>query len=113
MIRGEIRWADLGLPFGSEPGFRRAVVIIQDDAFNRSKIQTSVVASISSNLHLAEAPGNVYLGKEESQLPKDGVVNISQIATINNRRLGDRVSVLSQSTMAEIDYGLKLLLSLH
>lgn len=113
MIRGEIRWADLGVPFGSEPGFRRPVLIVQDDAFNRSKITTTVVASITTNLRLADAPGNVYLEKEETHLPKDGVANISQLVTIDNRRLSDKVSVLSQGTMAEVDYGLKLLLSLH
>ena len=113
MTRGEIWWADLGIPFGSEPGFRRPVIIIQDDAFNKSKIHTTVVASITTNLDLSSAPGIVYLEKDESQLPGDGVVNISQLATIDKVRLTDKVSVLPQRTMAEIDYGLKLVLSLH
>ncbi len=113
MIRGEIWWADLGIPFGSEPGFKRPVVIIQDDAFNRSQIQTIIVVSITTNLDLTDAPGNVYLKREESGLSKDGVINISQISTIDKRRLTDKVCVLSQSTMAEIDYGVKLILSLQ
>jgi len=113
MIRGEIYWADLGLPFGSEPGFRRPVVIIQSDAFNRSKLGTTLVALITTNLELSNAPGNVYLEKNESQLPKDGVVNISQIATLDRLRMSDKVSVLPQSTMVEIDYGLKLVLNLQ
>jgi mRNA interferase MazF len=113
MIRGEIWWADLGLPFGSEPGFRRPIVIIQADAFNRSKIGTTVVASITTHLELSNAPGNVYLEKDESRIAKDGVVNISQIATLDRLRMSDKVSVLPQSTMAEIDYGLKLVLNLQ
>lgn len=113
MIRGEIWWADLGVPLGSEPGFRRPVLIVQADSFNGSSIPTTVVASITTNLRLAEAPGNVYLEKEESLLPKDGVVNVSQLATIDNRRLDDKVGVLTQTTMAEVDYGLRILLSLQ
>ena len=113
MIRGEIWWADLGIPFGSEPGFKRPVIIIQDDAFNRSKIQTIIVASITTNLDLADAPGNVYLEKEDSGLPKDGVINISQISTIDKRRLTEKVCVLSLSTMTEITYGIKLILNLQ
>jgi len=113
MTRGEIWWADLGMPLGSEPVFRRPVVIIQDDSFNRSKIRTVIVASITSNLNLADAPGNVYLEKEESGLPKNGVVNISQISTLARRRLLEKSAPLSQSTMAEIDYGLKLVLNIQ
>lgn len=61
MKRGEIWWVDLGVPFGSEQGFKRPIIIIQDDSFNRSDIQTVVVASVTSNLDLADAPGNVYI----------------------------------------------------
>jgi len=113
MTRGEIWWADLGIPLGSEPGFNRPVVVIQDDSFNRSKIRTVIVASITSNLNLADAPGNVYIEKEESGLPKNGVVNISQISTLDRRRLLEKSTPLSQSTMAEIDYGLKLVLNIQ
>ena len=113
MIRGEIWWSDLGIPYGSEPGFIRPVVIIQDDSFNRSNIQTVIVAAITTNLILAEAPGNVFLGTEESGLSKNGVVNISQISTIDRRRLTEKVSVLSQTSMSEIDYGLKLVLNIQ
>lgn len=113
MIRGEIWWADLGIPFGSEPGFKRPVIIIQDDSFNRSRIQTVIVASITTNLSLADAPGNVYLESEETGLPRNGVLNISQLSTIDRRRLTEKVSVLSQSSMSELDYGLKLVLNIH
>ncbi len=113
MTRGEIWWADLGIPYGSEQGFKRPVVVIQDNSFNRSKIQTIIVASITTNLHILEAPGNVLIEKEKSGLSKNGVVNVSQISTIDKRRLIDKVCVLSQSTMAEIDYGLKLVLNIQ
>ena len=113
MIRGEIWWADPGIPFGSEPGFKRPVVIIQDDSFNKSKISTIIVASITTNLNLAEAPGNVFIEKEESGLSKNGVINISQISTIDKKRLTEKVCVLSQSSMSEIDYGLKLVLNIQ
>ena len=113
MIRGEIWWADLGIPFGSKPGFKRPVVVIQDDSFNRSKIQTVIVTSITTNLNLADAPGNVFIEKEESGLSKNGVVNISQVSTIDKKRLTEKVCVLSQSSMSEIDYGLKLVLNIQ
>ena len=113
MIRGEIWWADLGLPLGSEPGFKRPVVVIQDNSFNRSKIKTIIVASITTNINLAEAPGNFFIEKEESGLSKNGAVNISQISTIDKRRLTDKVSILSQDSMSEIDYGLKLVLNIQ
>ena len=113
MICGEIWWADLGIPFGSEPGFKRPVLVIQDDAFNRSEIQTVIVASITTNLNLAAAPGNVYLETDESGLPKKAVVHISQISTIDKRRLTEKVSDLSQSLMSEMDYGIKLVLTIQ
>ncbi len=113
MIRGEIWWADLGLPFGSEPGFKRPVVIIQDDSFNKSKIQTVIVASITTNLNLADAPGNVYIESEESGLSKVGVINISQISTIDKRRLIERVKILPSSIMEELDFGIKIILNIR
>lgn len=113
MTRGEIWWADLGIPFGSEPDFKRPVVVIQDDSFNRSKIQTVIVLSITTNLYLADAPGNVYIEKEGSGLPKSGVVNISQISTLDKKRLIEKIGIISQSSMAEIDYGLKLILNIQ
>lgn len=113
MIRGEIWWADLGVPFGSEPGFKRPVVVIQDDSFNKSKIQTVIVSSITTSLNLADAPGNVYIEKKESGLPRDGVVNISQISTLDKKRLTEKICTLSQGSMAEIDYGIKLVLNIQ
>ncbi len=113
MIRGEIWWADLGLPQGSGPGFRRPVVIIQDDAFNRSRISTVIVASITSNLALAEAPGNVFLDVRESNLPKDSVINVSQIATLDKLCLIEKAGELPPDTLTELNQGLELVFGLH
>ena len=113
MIRGEIWWADLGVSFGSEPGFTRPVVILQDDAFNKSRIQTVIVASITSNLNLADAPGNVRIDPEESGLTKQGVINVSQISTIDKNRLTERAGLVSPGTMSKIEFGLKLVLNIQ
>ena len=112
MIRGEIWWADLGLPFGSEPGFNRPVIILQDNSFNKSKIRTTVVLSISTNILLADAPGNVLLKKKESRLPKDGVINVTQISTIDKQRLIEKIGFISTTTEERIDAGVKLVLGL-
>ena len=112
MRRGEIWWADLGLPRGSEPGFRRPVVIIQSDQFNGSRIGTIVAAGITSNLDLVKAPGNVLLRRKASKLPKDSVVNVTQLLTVDRGRLSDRISHLPPAQLAEIDAGLRLVLAL-
>lgn len=112
MTRGEIWWADLGVPLGSEPGFRRPVLVVQDDPFNASRIQTMIVASITSNVALAEAPGNVFLERAESGLPKDSVVNVSQLATLDKRRLVAKAGSLRRRTTEEVDAGLGLVLGL-
>ncbi|MCK5154160.1 MAG: type II toxin-antitoxin system PemK/MazF family toxin [Spirochaetales bacterium] len=112
MIRGEIWWVDLGMPFGSEPGFKRPVIIIQDDTFNNSNIKTTIVLSITSNLILENAPGNVYLDKEESGLPKNSVVNVSQIVTIDKQRLIEKTKKISDYFLNEIEKGIKLVLGI-
>ena len=112
MQRGEIWWADLDEPRGSAPGFKRPLVVIQADAFNRSRIQTVVCAVVTSNLRLADAPGNVFVSKRESGLPRDSVVNISQIVTIDRSALTERVAKLSARISQRIDDGLRLVLEL-
>lgn len=112
MTRGEIWWVDLGIPFRSEPGFKRLVLIIQDDAFNESNISTISVAAISSNLILAEAPGNVLLNKKESNLSKDSVVNVSQIVTLDRERFTDCVGKLNPKLMANVERGIKLVVGI-
>lgn len=112
MLRGEIWWAGLPVPRGSEPGYRRPVVIVQSDAFNRSNISTVLVAAISSNLRLSEAPGNVYLKRRESKLPKDSVINVSQLLTLDKKYLSEKVGKLSAKRMLELEEGLRIVLSL-
>ncbi|BAY17885.1 putative PemK-like protein [Anabaenopsis circularis NIES-21] len=112
MYRGEIWWANLPEPVGSEPGYRRPVLIIQDDTFNQSRISTVIVAVITSNLQLAEAPGNVLLRREASGLPKDSVVNVSQLLTIDKSFLVERVGALPDSLQEEVDEGLRIILYL-
>ena len=113
MKRGEIWWADLADPLGSAPGFRRPVLVIQSDPFNASRIGTVVVATITSNLSRADAPGNARLSKSESGLAKPSVVNVSQLLTVDRAILSRKVKSLPASTMATVDAGLKLVLDLH
>jgi len=109
--RGEIWWADLPAPVGSGPGFRRPVLVIQSNVFNASRIGTVIVAAITSNLELARAPGNVRLDMKQSRLPKESVVNVSQIATLDRRILTERVVALSNETMTRVDAGVRLALA--
>ena len=110
--RGEIWWAELPEPEGSGPGFRRPVVVIQADAFNRSLIDTAVVAAITSNLRLADLPGNVRLTKRDSKLTKESVVNVSQLFTVDRSFLAERVHRLPARLLQRIDAGLRFVLSL-
>jgi mRNA interferase MazF len=112
MRRGEIWWATLPRPSGSEPGFRRPVLIVQSDAFNRSRIGTVVAVTITSNLRLADAPGNVSLSKRQSGLAKSSVVNVSQIVTLDRASLSERVGAVGARTMATVTDGVRLVLGL-
>ncbi|MFQ5600307.1 MAG: type II toxin-antitoxin system PemK/MazF family toxin [Candidatus Krumholzibacteriia bacterium] len=112
MEKGEIWWASLPVPEGSDPGYRRPVVIVQADAFNRSRIRTVVVAAVTSNLRLAAAPGNVLLTRRESRLSKKSVVNVSQLLTLDKSFLVERVARLRAEPLAAIDDGLRLVLAL-
>jgi mRNA interferase MazF len=112
MQRGEIWWATLPVPKGSEPGFRRPLVVVQSDEFNRSRIQTVLAAVITSNLRLADAPGNILLSPRESGLPKSSVVNVSQLITIDRSFLVKKVRRLSPDKIQEIETGLRLVLAL-
>lgn len=112
MHRGEIWWAALGRPEGSEPGYRRPVVILQIDDFNASSIQTVVVVTLTSNTRLARSPGNVMCRQHDTGLTKPSVVNVSQVATIDKRRLLERVGGLPPRLLAEVEDGLRLVLGL-
>jgi mRNA interferase MazF len=112
MERGTVWWAQLPDPVVSEPGFRRPVVIIQANAFNRSRIRTVIVVVLTSNLRLAEAPGNVLITVSDSGLQKDSVANVSQIVTVDRTLLTDKCGRLPTRIMKSIDEGIRLVLSL-
>ena len=94
---GEIWWADLPEPTGSSPGFRRPVLIVQDDEFNQSLISTTIVATITGNTRIAKAKGNILLTTKQSGLPKDSVINVSQLLTVDKSLLIEYVNTLSES----------------
>ncbi len=108
--QGDIFWVDLGIPKGSGPGYRHPHVVIQNNVFNASKINTVVVCALTSNLKRVKAPGNVLLKKGEGNLKKDSVANISQIITADKSDLVERIGSLSSSRVKEIIEGVKLLI---
>jgi mRNA interferase MazF len=110
--RGEIWWASLPSPEGSGPGYRRPVLIVQCNDFNRSRINTVIVVVITSNLRLADAPGNVLLPKKATGLARKSVVNVSQVITIDRKFLTGRVRLLHARELVRVDDGLRLVLSL-
>jgi mRNA interferase MazF len=112
MQRGEIWWASLPSPKGSGPGHRRPVLIVQSDAFNASRIQTIIAAVMTSNLELAAAPGNLLLRSRDSKLPRDSVVNVSQLITLDKTYLTERIGRLANRHAGAIDEGLRLVLGL-
>jgi mRNA interferase MazF len=110
--RGEVWWADLGMPRGSAPALRRPVVIVQSDRFNASRIANAIVVAVISNLRLAAMPGNVSLPNVLSGLPYDSVANVSQVATVDRDDLVERVGSLPEALRHQIDEGLRLVLAL-
>jgi mRNA interferase MazF len=110
--RGQVWWADLEEPRGSEPGFRRPLLIVQDDAFNRSRIRTVIAVVLSSNLRLLDAPGNVLLPAKISGLPKDSVANVSQVITLDRDFLTESAGRIKGQVLKDIENGLRLVLGL-
>lgn len=108
--QGDIYWVALGIPEGSEPGYKHPHVVIQNDVFNASKINTVVVCALTTNLKRANAPGNILLKKGEGNLKKDSVVNISQIITADKSDLIEKIGSLSSSRVKQIIEGVKLLI---
>ena len=108
--QGDVYWVDLGEPSGSGPGYRHPHVVVQNNVFNRSRINTVVVCVITSNLKRADAPGNVLLEKEEASLPKQSVVNVSQIFTVDKRDLVEKIGALSSERVRQILDGILLLI---
>ncbi len=112
MKRGEIRWASMGDPQGSGPGYRRPVVVVSSNEFNQSLIQTVICVVVTSNLRLAEAPGNFELPKPEAGLGKDSVVNISQIITLDKAYLSEAAGKLTTKQLNALNEGLRLVLAI-
>ncbi len=112
MNRGEIWWASLPDASGSSPGYRRPVLVVQADAFNISKINTVVVLVITGNLRLVNAPGNVFITSKQSGLPRDSVINVSQVITVDKAFLTEFASTLSLKAFQQVENGLRLVLSL-
>lgn len=112
MRRGEIWWADFGEPIGSAPGYKRPVVVLQIDAFNRSRIRTVTVVPISSTRRLAQSPGNILLSTRKSGLEKVSVVNVSQVSTIDREAMISPVKLLEAETVKEVEAGVRLVLGL-
>jgi len=108
--QGDIYWIDLGEPSGSEPGYRHPHIVIQNNIFNRSRINTVVVCALTSNLKRAGSPGNILLEKGEANLPKQSVVNVSQIFTVDKRDLGEKIGALSGRRIGQILDGIHLLI---
>ena len=107
--QGDVYWIDFDEPSGSEPGYRHPHIVIQNNIFNRSRINTVVVCSLTSDLKRSKSPGNVTLKKGEANLAKKSVVNISQIFTVNKSDLSEKIGTLSKQRIAQILEGFRLL----
>ena len=112
IARGDIWWADLPEPIGSAPGYRRPVLIVQSNTFNRSRIATVTVVALTGNIRLLDAPGNVLLPAKASGLPRDSVVNVSQILTVHRDVLLEQVRTLSPTLLKQVNEGLRFALDL-
>jgi len=108
--RGEIWWASMGEPRGSEPGYSRPVIIISSNEFNRSLIQTVIVVVVTSNLRLVDAPGNFKITQKQSNLNKDSVVNVSQLITLDKTFLTEQVGKLNSKQISCLNEGVRLVL---
>ena len=110
ITQGEIWWADLGEPVGSAPGYRRPVVVVQGDSFNRSRISTVVCVPLTSTMRWGDAPGNVVLDAAATGLPKDSIANVSQVTTLDRSTLVDRVGSLPPHKLDLVLYGIDVVL---
>ena len=108
--QGDVWWADLAEPSRSEPGFRRPIVVVQGDAFNRSAIRTVVTVALTSNLRWADAPGNVRLSARATGLPRESVANVSQVVTLDKAHLTERAGKLSRAKLDLVLAGIDVVL---
>jgi mRNA interferase MazF len=113
ITRGDLWWADLGLPRGSAPALRRPVVILSADQYNRSRLQTVTIAVVTTSMALAALPGNVLIPADLSVLPHDSVINVTQIATIDRQALEERLGALPDWVLSQLDAGLQRALGLR
>lgn len=112
LARGDVWWADLPDPHGSEPGYRRPLLVVQNDAFNRSRLRTVIAVVLTGNVRLLEAPGNVLVPARTSGLPRDSVVNVSQVVTVDRDALTDRAGRVPSGVLEQVSAGLRLALAL-
>jgi mRNA interferase MazF len=110
--RGQVWWADLGEPDGSEPGYNRPVLIVQTDAFNRSRLRTVIAVALSANVRLLDAPGNVLLPAKATGLRRDSVANVSQIITVDRDFLMESAGRVRGQFLKDVENGLRLVLGL-
>ncbi len=108
--QGEIYWIDLGEPSASEPAYRHPLVVIQNNVFNKSRINTVIVCSLTSNLKRAQSPGNVLLEKGEANLSKQSVVNVTQVFTVNKSDCMEKIGALSKERINEVLEGVQLVM---
>jgi mRNA interferase MazF len=111
--RGELWWVDFGEPRGSAPALRRPAVVVQDDAYNRSRLNTVVVAGLTTNLRLAMSPGNVFVPAPAGGLWEDSVVNVTQLGAVDRRALEQRIGVLPAPLVEQVEQGLRRVLGLR
>lgn len=112
MRRGEIYWCSLSDPSGSQPGYRRPVLVVQDDSLNASRLPTAIVCAFTTNLELAGYRGNVLLRAEETGLSRDSVLLVTQVYTVDRGTLGDLAGAVPDRLMLSVDGGLRLSLGL-
>ena len=112
MERGEVWWANLQPPRGSEPGYSRPVVIIQANRYNVSNLHTVIVAVITGNIKLSSSPGNVFLAEGVAGLKKDSIVNVTQLLTLDRIFLTEFMGNIPPRLLAAVDAGLRLAMSL-
>ena len=112
VARREIWWADLEEPRGSEPGHRRPILVVQADAFNRSRLRTVIGVALTSRTRYLDAPGNVLLPGSETGLPRDSVANVTQLVTLDEDYLAERSGQIPQALMSRIEAGLRLVIGL-
>jgi mRNA interferase MazF len=112
ITRGDLFWADLGAPVGSRPAKVRPVLVVSSDLYNDTSLNTVIVAAVTSNTRLAAMPGNTFLPAGSTGLPRDSVVNVTALQTLNRSELGEPAGLVAGDLLAQVDRGLRLVLGL-